>query len=400
MTELFSLGEMYVSDFLLPDQAPRHPKISMDLVMDHRGTMKLNQTAPKETMWGKYWYRSSINLTMRNELKSIVSSILPITNLKENDLWIDIACNDGCLLSNIPKNLIRIGVDPADDSYRLESEQHANLIIQDYFTKETFWSSRYGSLKAKVITCIAMFYDLENPDQFLEDVSQVIDDKGLLVLQLSYTPLMIKQLAFDNIVAEHMYYYSLFNLRKLLNNHGFTVVDCQLNDTNGGSFRVYATKSPDTFASQTHRDVCSFRINSLLEYEKILELDNPKTWEVFHTRIKELKDQVSDFIIKERSRGKTIYGYGASTKGNTLLQYFNLDHMLITAIAERSTYKWGLKTVGTEIPIISEEEMRKAKPDYLLILPWHFQSEFRERERDLLSTGTKFIIPCPKFEVV
>ena len=231
----------------------------------------------------------------------------------------------------------------------------------------------------------------------------MLDDDGLWVLQLSYTPLMIEQLAFDNICHEHVYYYSLFNLKNLLEQNGFKIMDCQLNDINGGSFRVYAMKDTGnikTFGTQPHRDICKFRVESLLEYEKTLELDSTKTWMEFFDRINGLKEITLDFIKNEKAKGKVIWGYGASTKGNTLLQYFGLNATLIDGIAERSPYKFGLKTVGTGIPIHSEDEMRKANPDYLLVLPWHFISEFVDRERDFLINGGKFIVPCPKFEII
>lgn len=403
MKELFSLGELYVSDFLKDGEQPRSPKTELKLMLTDDGNVRLEKTAQKEAMWGKYFYRSGINTTMKNELSGIVKSITDVIKLKENDLWIDVASNDGTLLSFVPKNIIRVGIDPADDTYKVEAEQHANLIIQDYFSEGVFKSSKYGKLKAKVLTSIAMFYDLENPDTFIKDICEVLDDDGMWVLQLSYTPLMLEQLAFDNILQEHFYYYSLFNLKKLFEKNGLQIVDCQLNDINGGSFRVYAMKNSaniKTFANQPYRDVCKFRINSLLEYEKTLCLDKVETWKNFYNKINELKERTVLFIKQAKSDGKTVWGYGASSKGNTLLQYFDLDNTLIDGIAERSAYKFGLRTVGTNIPIYSEQDMRKAAPDFLLILPWHFLTEFIDREKDLLMNGTKFIVPCPKFEII
>lgn len=403
MKELFSLGELYVSDFLKEGEVPRTGKIEMKLMMDDDGTVRLERTAPHDTMWGKYWYRSGINLTMKMELKDIVESIRNVTKLNDNDLWIDIACNDGTLLSYLPNNLTKVGIDPADDTYRIESEKQADLIIQDYFTADGFQKSKFGNMKAKVVTSIAMFYDLEHPEIFIKDIDHVLDDNGLWVLQLSYTPLMLKQLAFDNIVHEHMYYYSLFNLKKLFERNGFQIVDCQLNNVNGGSFRVYAMKSKadvKTFSTQTYRDVCNFRIDSILAYEKELKLDSVNTWKLFFDQINELKEKTVSFIKLEKAKGKSIAGYGASTKGQTLLQFFGLDNTLIDFIAERSSYKFGLRTVGTNIPICSEEDMRRAKPDYLLILPWHFITEFTQRESEYLFNGGKFIAPCPKFEII
>jgi hypothetical protein len=404
MKELFNLGELYVSDFLNESDEPRGGKVEMKMMLDETtGNVRLEKAAPLDVMYGKYWYRSGINQSMKNELQRIVTSILDVKPLKENDIWVDIACNDGTMFDFIPNNIIKVGIDPVDNSYKNESEKKSNLIIQDYFSADVYKKSKFGTQKAKVVTSIAMFYDLENPDIFIQDVGEILDDDGLWVLQLSYTPLMIEQLAFDNICHEHIYYYSLFNLKKLMEKNGFKVVDCQLNDTNGGSFRLYVMKENadiTKFATQPHRDVCIFRIQSLLTLEEKLKLDSVDTWVDFYNRILDLKEQTVSFIKSEKEKGKKIWGYGASTKGNTLLQYFGLDHTLIDGIAERSVYKWGLKTVGTNIPIYSEEEMRKQKPDYLLVLPWHFISEFVERERDFLIGGGKFIVPCPKFEII
>ena len=403
MKELFTLGNLYVSDFLKEEESPRGGSVEMKMMMDENGSVRLEQIAPLDTMYGKYWYRSGINNTMKKELKGIVNSITDIVKLKENDLWVDIACNDGTLLSYVPNNLLRVGIDPVDDSYKIESEKHSNLIIQDYFSHDVFKNSKFGNLKAKVITTIAMFYDLEEPKTFVNDIVKVLDDNGVWVLQLSYTPLMIEQLAFDNICHEHVYYYSLFNIKKMFKECGMDIVDVQLNDTNGGSFRIYCMKENSDktkFGTQPYRDICRFRINSLLQYEESLKLDSVDTWVDFYNRINELKEKTVSFIKSEKEKGKKIWGYGASTKGNTLLQYFGLDHTLIDGIAERSPYKFGLKTVGTNIPIYSEQEMRVAKPDYLLVLPWHFINEFVEREIEFLQNGGKFIVPCPKFEII
>jgi hypothetical protein len=404
MKELFSLGELYVSDFIKEDQIPRGGRVEMKMVIEEEtGAVRLEKSAPLDTLYGQYWYRSGTNQTMTNELESITKNILSLVKLKENDIWIDIACNDGTLLGFLPKNLIRIGVDPVDDSYKKESEKHADLIIQDYFSYNAYKNTKFGKEKAKVITTIAMFYDLENPKPFINDVYQVLDDNGLWVLQLSYTPLMLKQMAFDNICHEHMYYYSLFNIKKLFESCGMQIVDCQLNDINGGSFRIYAMKDTadiSKFSSQPNRDVCKFRVDSVLEYEKTLNLDSVDMWKEFYENINALKEQTVNFIKQEKAKGKTIWGYGASTKGNTLLQYFGIDNTLIDGIAERSVYKWGLKTVGTNIPIYSEDDMRKANPDYLLVLPWHFINEFKEREKEFLAKGGRFIVPCPKFEII
>lgn len=402
MKELFTLGDLYVSDFIAEDEEPRGGRVEMKLVWDGaRNAPRLEEVTPPEFMYGQYWYRSGTNSTMTNELAGIVDSVKSVYKLKDNDVWLDIACNDGTLLSFVPKTCQRIGIDPVDDTYVAESTKHADVIVQDYFSAEAY-NNRVLD-KASVVTIIAMFYDLENPEAFLDDVYSIMEDDGLLVIQMSYTPLMINQMAFDNICHEHLYYHSLESMRGIFSRSGFKIVDAQLNDINGGSFRIYVMKDvadEKKFGTQPYRDVCSARVNSLLEYERAGGYNTPEVWGPFYDNLQALKKQTYDFIVTERAKGKKIWGYGASTKGNTLLQYFGLDETLIDGIAERSPYKFGLKTVGTNIPIFSEEEMREAKPDYLLVLPWHFINEFVEREREYLESGGRFIVPCPKFEVI
>jgi len=402
--ELFSLGNIYVSDFIKDGEKPRGPQSPLTLVLEEStGAVKLTEVPDGDTMYGRYWYRSGINSTMVRELGEIVKSCGESVKINDGDVWLDIACNDGTLLKQVPKNMIKVGVDPADNTYTCESKQVADLIIQDYFNEKSYKNSKFGDKKVKIVTTIAMFYDLHDPISFLKDVYNIMEDNGLFVLQMSYTPLMLKQLAFDNICHEHIYYYNLTNIKSLLKQVGFDVVDCQLNDINGGSFRVYIRKSIADirgFKTSPYRDVANYRINSLLEMEKSDKMNTPEPYMEFWNNINELKDKTMAFIKKVKSEGKTVWGYGASTKGNTLLQWFGLDETLIDGIAERSPYKFGLKTVGTNIPIYSEDEMRKVKPDYMLVLPWHFIDEFVRRESDYLNSGGKFIVPCPKFEVI
>lgn len=401
MTELFSLGKLYPSDFLKPGEQPLCEPVELKLMLDENGTAYLNETPPDKVMWGeRYWYRSSISGTMRGQLRDVVQAVLSVIR-EPKGLWIDIAGNDAYLLSQVPDGFTKVNIDPANDTFRLEAERHCDLVIQDYFSAEVFKKSKYGNQKANVITCISMFYDLANPGLFLENVYEVLEDDGLFVLQLSYTPLMIEQLEFTNLCHEHKYYYSFFNIKKLLESHRFKLMDVELNNTNAGSFRLFIMKdNHNGFVSQTYADVCKFRMESLLYYERTLKLDQPGIWLNFFERINKLKEQTMNFIYREKALGKTIYGYGSSTKGNTLLQYFGLNNFLIDAIADRSPYKHGLRTTGTNIPIISEDEMRERQPDYLLVLPFHFINEFVEREKDYLDKGGKMIVCLPKFQII
>ncbi len=404
LVDLFSLGKMYVSGFIPKDKEIKTEPIELKLCLAKKsGLVQLAHTTPPDDMYTQYWYRSGTNASMTNELRQIAESAQSQMNLKKGDIFIDIGCNDGTLLKFVNPEINRIGFDPAKNISG-DAKAFASLVIQDYFNFPAFKKSSYGKQKAKVITSIAMFYDLENPHTFVKDIYKILDKDGLWIIQMgSYPPAMMRQLAFDNIYHEHLEYYTLSSLKYLLDMHGFKIVDCQLNDVNGGSFRAYIRKAnadPTKFATAPYRDIADYRVQTILSHEKSLDLTNPKSYQKFFKQIGELKKQTLNFIKKEKAKGKTIWGYGASTKGNTLLQYFGLDNTLIDGIAERSPAKFGLKTVGTNIPIYSEEEMHKKQPDYLLLLPWHFISEFRQREADYLRKGGKFIVPCPKFEII
>jgi SAM-dependent methyltransferase len=404
LVELFSLGDLYVSDFLPPNATPHTEKVPLTLCISPKsGLVQLAHTASFDDMYKHYWYRSGTNESMVEELEQIATSTSRLMRLQPDDVFVDIACNDGTLLSFIKDGVLRVGFDPAENTYKEAVKQNFDLFINDYFTARAYRASKYGSKKAKVVSTIAMFYDLEDPHEFVLDVKDILDDNGLWVMQMSYLPLMLKQLAFDNICHEHLEYYSLQSLKFLLDQHDLQIVDCQLNDINGGSFRVYIRKNtadPTTFATAPYRDVANFRVQSILAYEESLKLKDPNTYADFFKKASLLKDQTLALIKTEKAKGKKIWAYGASTKGNTLLQWWGIDHTLVDGIAERQPMKYGLETVGSNIPITSDEDMRAAKPDYLLVLPWHFIESFARREREFLDRGGKFIVPCPYFTVI
>jgi len=400
LVELFSLGNLYMSDFI-DDYSSNREKVPLTMTLDKKSSLlQLKHTAPFDKMYENYWYRSGINKTMTEELKGIARKAMSTIKCEKDDIALDIGCNDGTLLRFYGNSLYKVGFDPAKNLERY-SAKYADLVLTDYFTAQAYFSKL--NKQAKIITTIAMFYDLEEPHKFVNDIEAVLDTEGLWIVQMSYMPLMLKQRAFDNICHEHLEYYSLSSFEYLIEQHDLKVVDVELNDINGGSFRIYVRKngsSDELFATAPYRDVCAFRRESLLEYERKLNLSDPETYTSWFEELLGLREQTVDFVKSEKSKGKTIWGYGASTKGNTLLQWYGLDNTMIDAIAERNPQKCGKRTVGTNIEIKSEAKMRQAKPDYLLVLPWHFISEFKNREKEYLYSGGKFIVPLPQFEVI
>jgi SAM-dependent methyltransferase len=341
---------------------------------------------------------------MRNALADVANRSELLMPLGRGDAVLDIGCNDGTLLHSYQsKGIYRIGFDPARNLERF-SKKVADKIVCDFFNAEIY--SRDPELKKyrpRIVTSIAMFYDLENPNKFVSDVKNVMHPDGLWVIQMSYLPLMLKQNEFGNICHEHLEYYSLHSLEYLLKSHDLEVVDAELNDVNGGSIRVYIRNrnaNVSIFGDPSYRELAARRVSALQEQEKQLKLDDIRTYQEFALWIGRIKRDVMDFIRAEVAQGKKVYIYGASTKGNTILQYFGLDHTLIPAAAERNPDKWGKVTVGTHIPIISEVAARAAKPDYFLVLPWHFIDEFKKREKEFLLNGGRFILPAPHFTLI
>lgn len=395
LVEVIDLGDMYFTDFVdNPSDGTKSP-LRLGIGRDS-GLVQLFETLDPEKMYRKYWYRSGINESMRRDLKNIVDCAVRYVDVKDGDTVLDIAANDCTLLGNWPNvspNITTIGIDPS-------SASDQKVFTPDAFVKDFFSSTNYWNVakdKAKVITSIAMFYDLPDPKWFVEEVKKCLSDDGLWIIQMSYTPLMLDQNAFDNICHEHIEYYTLTALNNLITKHGLKIIDVELNDVNSGSFRAYVCHEKNHKFKLSHHavQIGEFRTKSLLAYEDSLNLASPEPYLAFKKKVEENKEKTMNILRKLKAEGKKVVGYGASTKGNTLLQYYGIGPDLIPCIAERSPEKWGKKTIGTGIPVISEEEMRAMKPDYLFIFPWHFVNTFYEREKDLINGGTKFIVPLP-----
>jgi len=401
---VLDLGAHYVSNFISPGE-PDGTKAPLELVICRRcRLLQLKHTVPAETMYQNYWYRSGTNQTMRNALADIANKAETLIHLKEGEAVVDIGCNDGTLLASYRTGGIRkVGFDPAEN-LAVFSRKIADRLVVGFFDSETWGSDpELAGCRPRVVTSIAMFYDLEDPNRFVSDVKAVMDPEGLWIVQMSYLPLMLKTNEFGNICHEHLEYYSLGSFEYLLALHGFEVVDVELNDINGGSIRAYIRSrnaDPNRFADATYRELARERVQALREHEVKLGLEEIEVYREFAVWVNRIREDVVGFIKEQVSRGKKVYVYGASTKGNTLLQYFGLDRTLITAAAERNADKWGKVTVGTHIPIVSEEEARAAKPDYFLVLPWHFLEEFQKREKAYLLSGGKFIVPMPHFTLI
>jgi len=401
LEEVIDLGDLCVSDFL-PERVPEpaHGRLRIGIGRQSR-LLQLMDAMDRPPLYKHYWYRSGTNETMKRQLQGVLNSVFPWVRLRSGDVVLDIGCNDGTLLGLYPSShkLFRIGIDPAENLAE-EARRHCEAHKSGFFTRETF-EELSGGRKAKIISSIAMFYGLEDPLEFVSDLRECLADDGIWVLQLSYTPLMIQQNAFDNICHEHIEYYTLKSMLFLLEKSDLKVLDIEFNDTNAGSFRLLVTHGHNKMKDATLflKDIGDFRVQSTLHYEEMQAFGKPDIYRDYMDRLGQLKDETRELLEDLRAKGKRVMGYGASTKGNTLLQFYGLTTDHIEAIAERQSTKYGLYTAGSWIPIVSEYEMRKMRPDYLLVLPWHFIGEFVSRESEFINRGGKFIVPLPQLQI-
>lgn len=401
LTPVINLGEQYLQgSFVKPGkEEPPLRKISLSLVRcdptkDEKacGLLQMEHTVPPEVLYSAYWYRSGTNETMRNHLQGITEEAASLIG-KSNARVLDIGCNDGTLLKCYPQNFIKFGVDPSDVAQEITGDITA---IQDIFPSEELTNVLQGE-NFDIITSIAMFYDLEDPVSFCKEIKKALAPGGLWVFEMSYMPSMLKMNSYDTICHEHLEYYSLAVLEYILKQADLKIVDAVLNDINGGSIRCYATHL-DNFAFKKQEAVT--RIKLLRQAEFDMELDTDKPYKNFQDRINVHKEQLVSLLKMLKKEGKSIHIYGASTKGNTILQWCGIDNRIIDVAAERNPDKYGAYTLGTDIPIVSEADSRGMKPDYYLVLPWHFKEEFLKREEEILQRGVGLIFPLPNVEII
>ncbi len=397
LTPLFSLGEQYVSDFVDEDEIHAPDKCPINLELCGNCTLvQAKHTAPQEILYSRhYWYRSGVTQTMRNALRDITLSIGMMMILKLGDVVLDIGSNDGTLLRSYSNpNIVRVGVEPAINLAEVGSKG-VDRFISDFWSYAGY---RYllGEKKAKVITAIGMFYDLEDPNQFIADVAKALSPDGVFVAQLMCLKHMVALQDVGNLCHEHLEFYSIKSLLYLFNRHGLRIFQVDENDVNGGSYRIYACHAQSDRMPEMKfvGSVCAVK-------DQEQRLTDLTTYRNFYADLERNRRKVREFIIRKVTiYGKSVWVYGASTKGNVLLQYYNLDNSLISGAADRSPEKWGKYTVGTSIKIYSEEEARAANPDYFLVLPYSFLSEFIDREKEWRDNGGKFIVPLPEFRIV
>ena len=394
LIHVLSLGEQHLTG-VFPKSPEEHvSKGPLDLVWcPDSGLLQLKQSYNSDEMYGdNYGYRSGLNASMVRHLTHKIHTLERLVPLGSSDLVIDIGSNDATLLKAYRGKHRKVGIDPTGLKFR---EYYTNDIslIPTFFSAGAFRED-FPSERAKIVTSIAMFYDLEHPMTFVKDIESVLADDGIWHFEQSYMPSMLRTNSYDTICHEHLEFYSFKVVKSLLEQCGMRVVDVQMNAINGGSFAITACKKKGPYASN------NAIIDWMLRQESDMGLETPKPYRDFEERVFKHRNNLVDLIESLTASGKKIFGYGASTKGNVLLQFCNLGVRHIPLIAEVNEQKFGCYTPGTHIPIVSEKEAKAQQPDYFLVLPWHFKDSILERERAYIEQGGKFIFPLPEIEIV
>lgn len=343
----------------------------------------------KELYGDNYGYRSGLNKSMVDHLHRKIQRIRSIVHLEKGDLIIDIGSNDSTSLKAYPVGEYKlVGIDPTGTKFRKFYPAHIKL-IPDFFSSGII-HQYFGEQHAKIVTSYSMFYDLEQPLKFMKEVFDVLSDDGIWVFEQSYMPTMLETRSFDTICQEHLEYYGLSQIKWMTDRSGFRIIDVELNDINGGSFSV-------TVAKQNSQYAVADNLNMLLQQEHKRGLATLRPYHYFAAQISLVKEELLKFLRRARKDGKTVMGLGASTKGNVILQYCGITEQDLPCIGDVNTEKFGCYTPGTMIPIVPESEVLAKKPDYLLVLPWHFKNFFLSCNH---LRGRELVFPLPKLEIV
>jgi hypothetical protein len=390
LMHVLPLGEMCLSG-VFPEVDQEVERGPVDLVWcSNCNLLQLGQTYDLTAMYGdNYGYRSGLNKSMVTHLEEKVSYLEWCFGANKDDIVVDIGSNDCTLLKSYKSNCTKVGIDPTGNKFKEYYPANIDL-IPDFFSAKLF-KEKYGDRKAKIVTAIAMFYDLPNPRAFVRDIVEILDDEGILHLEFAYMPDMLRLTAYDAVCHEHLEFYSFTVVKDILRKCGMRVTFAEFNKVNGGSIAITACKCKASHLSN------SGWLDNIIANEKEMGLNNTLVYWDFKMKVAKHKHDLVALLTKLKEEGKVVFGYGASTKGNIMLQYCGITSDLIPFIADVNPDKFGCTTPGTKIPIISEEDAKKHNPDYFLVFPWHFRKGILENNKD---RKFKFIFPLPEIEIL
>ena len=396
ITEVLKLEPQYIATTFVKSNANNpisQVKIPLTLMLckdKNCGLIQLKETVRPDLLYKNYFYRTAINDTMRRDLQDVVNYAVNNVKTEKDDIAIDIGANDCTMVSMYPEYMERIGIEPATN-IDWSNVSKSITIVNDYFSKDVVMKTTNGK-KAKILSATAMFYDFNDPNIATKDIKEILHEDGVCVLQVSYLLDTIRDMNFYDVVHEHLEYYSLKSINYLMERNGLTVIDASTNFVNGGSLRVLITHKENSKPK-------SKRYEEILSEEEKWNLEEIDTYDDYRQKINEIIEKTKKFIMNELENDRLVIGLGASTKGNVLLQICGIDKNLLPFISERNKGKVGLRTLGTDIEIISEEKAREINPSAMLVIPWNFKEEILSREKNYVQNGGKmlFLMPHPYY---
>ena len=392
LKKLFSLGDLCFTGKFPSENTEIEKKPITLVICKNCELVQLGHNFDLKYLYGPdYGYRTGINKTMLNHVSKVVQILLKKTKIKKNDQVLDIASNDGSLLNFYKKNIKTFGIDPILNKYK-DEYQSINYKIADFFSASKI--KKITKKKFKIITALSVFYDAADPNKFIKDVKTLLSEDGVFLLEFADLASIIQNKMFDTICHEHLEYYSTKVIINLCKQNNLKVFEIKKNDINGASKQYYICHKNSKY--KINKKI----IDGIFKEEKKLKLSEEKTFKNFINSINKSKNKLYKFLKQKTKLGKKVHGYGASTKGNVLLQYYNINNKMVEFIAERNSKKYNLYTPGTKIKIISEALSRFYRPDYYLVLPWHFKKEILLREKEIRRKGTKFIFPLPSLKII
>lgn len=405
LTEVIHLSPQHLSATFVKDNAEveiSKIKVPLTLTLCDKtknpvgcGLLQLKEEVDPDLMYRQYFYRSATSEMMRNDLKDVIRDISSRVSLKNDDIVVDIGANDCTTIGFYPKELRRVGIEPAKN-IDWNHVDPSIKILNNYFSEDLFRTA-FPTEKAKAVTCNAMFYDLGDPNSFVRDVKNILHADGAWSIQLSYLPLMLTNMNFYDICHEHLSYYSLHALEVLLKRNGLKALDASTNHVNGGSLRLFVThENNKTLVTEKGAK----NLQDLRQKEIEMRLEDPQTYRNYWKEIQTLGSKVRNYITSQLRENNKVFGLGASTKGNVLLQFFGVTKEMMPYISERNPDKVGLRTLGTDFELISEEKARDLKPKTMLVLPWYFKDEIVKREQDYINQGGSLLLPMPYAHLV
>ncbi len=389
LVPIMDFGQQYLASSFVKDN-DSHPlsklKVPLTVVLcPSCQTVQLGEDVDRELLFSDYFYRSGTNPMMRAALEDVVKGVMEHVEFADGDAALDIGCNDATMLMMYPDSVKKVGIDPASNIDWSHVGDKAHL-VNDFFSPGAV--KKAGDTETfKAITTIAMLYNLENLDGVVSDIAGLLAKDGVWCIQVSYLPALLDSLSFYDVCHEHLYYFSMETLENLLMRHGLEVYDASTNDVNGGSVRCFVRHKTGGEKTAAYHEI--------LKAEKERKLADPATYEDLMKKVFAMKDAVVGLLKREKEAGNIVVGLGGSTKGNVLLQFFGIDPTLLPAISERNPEKVGLRTLGTDIELVSEEAARAMKPAAMLVLIWFFRDELLKRERPYLEAGGKLLFPMP-----